>query len=180
MSRSGETEYDSEVDIEGLLADEPTTDRQESDDGQAAGGDSEQAEERGGGLRSRLPSLSLPSPSLPLPRFTLRGLGLSLVVCVAAFLGAGFVIPLGGLAGLVGVFVAAFGLGLLGRGRYLELAVAGAGTAAVGALLDQLLLAAVADIAVPLTLVGGTAGLLAAVVGCYFGRDLRNGLTRGV
>jgi hypothetical protein len=182
MSRSGETEYDSEVDIEGLLADEPTTDRQESNDGRGDGrttetGD-EQAEERGGGLRSRLPSPSL--PSVPLPRFTLRGLGLSLVVCVAAFLGAGFVIPLGGLAGLVGVFVAAFALGLVGRGHYLELAVAGAGTAAVGALLDQLLLAAVADIAVPLTLVGGTAGLLAAVVGCYFGRDLRNGLTRGV
>ncbi|WP_276259296.1 hypothetical protein [Haloglomus litoreum] len=178
MSRSGETEYDSEVDIEGLLADEPAADRQDSDDGRAAEPDEERATERGGGLRSRLPSPSL--PSLPLPRFTLRGLGLSLVVCVAAFLGAGFVIPLGGLAGLVGVFVAAFALGLVGRGHYLELAVAGAGTAAVGALLDQLLLAAVADIAVPLTVVGGTAGLFAAVVGCYFGRDLRDGLTRGV
>lgn len=180
MSRSSETEYDSEVDIEGLLADEPAADRQESDDGRAAERDDGQAEEPGGGLGSRLPSLSIPSPSLPLPRFTLRGVALSLIVCVAAFLAAGVVVPLGGLAGLVGVFVAAFALGLIGRGYYLELAVAGAGTAAVGALLDQLLLATVADIAVPLTVVGGTAGLLAAVLGCYFGRDLRDGLTQGV
>ena len=177
MSRSGETEYDSEVDIDGLLSDEERADRQESTGDRepaAAAADTEPS----GGLRSRLPSPSL--PSLGVPGFSLGGLALSLVVCVAAFLAAGVVVPLGGVAGLVGVFGAAFLLGLLGRGRYLELAVAGAGTAAVGALLDQLLLAAAADIAAPLTAIGATAGLLVAVIGCYFGRDLRAGLTKSV
>jgi len=183
MSRSGETEYDSEVDIEGLLADEPAADRQESADeepttertGEPTTG------EPGGGLRSRLPSSpSFSRPSLPLPRFTVRGLGLSLVVSVVAFVATSLVVPLGGIAGLVGIFVAAFGLGLVGRGHYLELAVAGAGTAAAGTLLSQLFIAAVADLTVPLAAVGGTAGLLSAVLGCYFGRDLRDGLTRGV
>lgn len=176
MSRSGETEYDSEVDIEGLLADEPTADRRGSaDEGRA---EETPAEEQGGGLRSRLPSPS--RPSLPLPQFTLRGLGLALVVCVAAFFAASVVVPLGGLAGLVGIFAGAFVLALLGRGHYLELAVAGAVTAAAGTLLSQLFIAAVANLAVPLAAVGGTAGLFAAVVGCYFGRDLRDGLTRGI
>jgi hypothetical protein len=173
MSRPGETEYDSEVDIDGLLADEPSPDQ-----GAETEPTDDSSEAASGGLRSRLPSPSL--PSLGLPRFTLRGFGLSLVVCVGAFLAAGVVVPLGGVAGLVGVFGASFLLGLLGRGRYLELAVAGAGTAAVGALLDQLLLATVANVAAPLTLVGGTAGLLAAVLGCYFGRDLRAGVTRSI
>ncbi|TSD14620.1 hypothetical protein DP107_06435 [Haloglomus irregulare] len=177
MSRSGETEYDSEVDIDGLLSDEERADRQTST------GEREQPAtaadtETSGGLRSRLPSPSLPSPGLP--GFSLGGLALSLAVCVAAFLAAGVVVPLGGVAGLVGVFGAAFLLGLLGRGRYLELVVAGAGTAAVGALLDQLLLAAVADIAAPLAAISGAAGLLVAVIGCYLGRDLRAGLTQSV
>lgn len=177
MSRE-RTEYDSEVDIDGLLSEEPSSDRQAVDEGEPAAADATEETNTSGGLRGRVPSPSLPSPRLP--RFTLRGFGLSLVVCVAGFLAAGVVIPLGGVAGLVGVLVAGFLLGLLGRGYYLELAVAGAGTAAVGSLLDQLLLAAAADIAAPLTVIGGTAGLLAAVLGCYFGRDLRAGLTRSV
>lgn len=172
MSR--ESEYDSEVDIDGLLSEEPSSDRQAG----AEDGTTEQHTDTSGGLRARVPSPSLPRPSLP--RFTLRGFGLSLVVCTAAFLAAGVVVPLGGVAGLVGVLTAGFLLGLLGRGYYLELAVAGAGTAAVGSLLDQLLLAAAADIAAPLTVIGGTAGLLAAVLGCYLGRDLRAGLTRSI
>lgn len=173
MSRE-RTEYDSEVDIDGLLSEEPSGDRQAGAEGDAVEGDTDTSR----GFRARIPSPSLPSPGLP--RFTLRGLGLSLVVCVAAFLAAGVVVPLGGVAGLIGVLAAGFLLGLLGRGRYLELAVAGAGTAAVGSLLDQLLLAAAADIAAPLTIIGGTAGLLAAVLGCYFGRDLRAGLMRSI
>lgn len=176
MSR--ESEYDSEVDIDGLLSEEPSSDRQAVDEGDPAADTTEQTTDTSGGLRARVPSPSLPGPSLP--RFTVRGLGISFVVCVAAFLAAGVVIPLGGVAGLVGVLVAGFLLGLVDRGHYLELAVAGAGTAAVGALLDQLLLAAATDVAAPLTVIGGTAGLLAAVLGCYLGRDLRAGLTQSI
>jgi hypothetical protein len=182
MSRSDELEYDSEVDIDGLLSEDREPDPGDRGDrGDPAERSSDHETASSGGLRSRLPSWpSFSRPSLPLPRFTIRGLGLSLVVSIVAFVAASLVVPLGGIAGLVGIFVAAFGLGLVGHGHYLELAVAGAGTAAAGTLLSQLFIAAVADLTVPLAAVGGTAGLLAAVLGCYFGRDLRAGLTRGV
>jgi hypothetical protein len=182
MSRSDELEYDSEVDIDGLLSEDRAPDRSDRDDSaERTERSSDNEPTSSGGLRSRLPSSpSFSRPSLPLPRFTMRGLGLSLVVSIVAFVAASLVVPLGGIAGLVGIFVAAFALGLVGRGHYLELAVAGAGTAAAGTLLSQLFIAAVADLTVPLAAVGGTAGLLAAVLGCYFGRDLRDGLTRGV
>ncbi len=140
-----------------------------------------ETESRDGGLRSWLPSPSRPSVPTAL---TLRGLGLSTVATVAGFLLAGAVPVvgslLGGVAGLLGIGVAGFLLGTLGRGRYLELALAGATTGAVSFFLDRLLLSVVGNFAVPLTLVGGGAGLLAAVLGLYFGRDLRDGLTRGV
>lgn len=186
MSRSDEAEYDSDVDIDGLLSDEPRADRREGSIREEHQNDAGRGDRTDGStdgrasLRERLPSPSRPSAPVSLPRFTARGVGLALAVCVAAFLAAGAVIPLGGVAGLVGVFAGAFLLALAGRGRYLELAVAGTGTAAVGSLLDRLLFATLADVAVPLTVVGGSAGLLAAVLGCYFGRDLRAGLTRDV
>jgi hypothetical protein len=140
-----------------------------------------EAESSTGGLRSRLPSLSRPSAPTVL---TPRGLGLALVATVAGFLLAG-AIPvvgslLGGVAGLLGIGVAGFLLGTLGKGRYLELALSGAATGAAAFFLDRLLLSVVGGFALPLTLVGGGAGLLAAVLGLYFGRDLRDGLTRGV
>jgi hypothetical protein len=136
-----------------------------------------EAEEResSGGLRSRLPS----TPSVPTV-LTPRGLLLALALTVAGFLVGGAVPLVGGVTGLLGIAIAGFGLGLLGRGRYLELALAGAATGAVAFFFDRLVLSVVAGFAVPLTLVGGSAGLLAAVLGLYFGRDLRDGLTRSV
>jgi hypothetical protein len=128
-----------------------------------------------GGLRSRLPS----GPSVPTV-LTPRGLLLALALTVVGFLVGGAVPLVGGVTGLLGIAVAGFGLGLVGRGRYLELALAGAATGAVAFFFDRLVLSVVAGFAVPLTLVGGTAGLLAAVLGLYFGRDLRDGLTRSV
>ena len=128
-----------------------------------------------GGLRSRLPS----RPSAPTV-LTPRGLLLALALTVAGFLVGGAVPLVGGVIGLLGIGVAGFLLGVLGRGRYVELALAGAATGAVAFFLDRLVLSVAAGFAVPLTLVGGSAGLLAAVLGLYFGRDLRDGLTRGV
>ena len=129
----------------------------------------------GGGLRSRLPS----GPSVPTV-LTPRGLLLALVLTVAGFLVGGAVPLVGGVTGLLGIAVAGFALGLVGKGRYLELGLAGAATGAVAFFLDRLVLSVVADLAVPLTIVGGTAGLAAAVLGLYFGRDLHDGLTRSV
>jgi energy-converting hydrogenase Eha subunit A len=83
------------------------------------------------------------------------------------------------VATLVGVFLGAFALGL-GRSKrsYLEASLAGTGTAVVAALTQFLLLSVVGDLGVPLAAAGAGAGLGAAVVGHYLGRDLRNGLTR--
>lgn len=134
-----------------------------------------ESESRTGGLRSRLPS----RPSAPTV-LTPRGLLLALVLTVAGFLVGGAVPLVGGVTGLLGIAVGGFLLGVVGRGRYLELALAGAATGAVAFFLDRLVLSVMAGFAVPLTLVGGSAGLLAAVIGLYFGRDLRDGLTRGV
>jgi hypothetical protein len=128
-------------------------------------------------LRDRLPSPSRPSvPTVLTP----QGLLLTLALTVAGFLVGGFVPLVGGVTGLLGIAVAGFALGALGRARYLELALAGAATGATAFFLDRLVLSTLAGFAVPLTLVGGTAGLLAAVLGGYSGRDLRDGLTRDV
>jgi hypothetical protein len=113
--------------------------------------------------------------------FSPRGFLLALALTLGAFLAASAVVPfVGGIAGLIGVFAAGFVLGVLGRRGYLELFVAGAATAGVGLLLDQLVLSVVGGFALPLTAVGAAAGAVAAVVGHYFGRDLREGLTRSL
>jgi len=103
----------------------------------------------------------------------------ALAFCVGGFLLFAFVpVPLFGLGGLLGVFAGTFLLGLRGGPRaYLEVAVAGALAAGVATMLTQLLVA-VAVGPVPVAAVGAGAGLLAAVGGHYFGRDLRAGLTR--
>lgn len=118
--------------------------------------------------------------------FSPRGFLLAFVLTLGGFL-LGSAVPfvgaipfLGGVLGLVGIFAAGFLLGALGRRGYLELLVAGAATAGVGLLLDQFVLSVVADLALPLAAVGGSAGALAAVIGHYFGRDLRDGLTRSL
>jgi hypothetical protein len=178
MSRSdaGEAEYDSEVDIDALLDEGERSRRSGETDADAEPAADAATGERAGvrdRVRSRL-------PSRPSPVFTARGFGLSVAACVVGFLVAGTLVPLGGVAGLIGVLVAGFLLGMVGRRRYLELAAAGAVTAAAGALLSRLVLAAAGDLAVPLVAVGGTAGLAAAVAGHYLGRDLRDGLTRSL
>jgi len=98
----------------------------------------------------------------------------------AAGIFAGGAIPLvGSVGGLVGVFVAGFVLGLFGGRRYAEVGAAGAVAAGASALLDFLVLS-LFGIGLPLVLVGAGAGLVAGVLGHYFGRDLKAGLTRSV
>lgn len=112
--------------------------------------------------------------------FSIRRFLLALVLSIVGMAMAGAV-PLlpGSVAALLGVFFAGFLVGLVRERRaYLEVALAGAGTAAVATLLDYLLVAALSGVGAPLAAVTGGAGLLAAVGGHYFGRDLRAGLTR--
>jgi hypothetical protein len=122
-----------------------------------------------------------------------------LVLLVASVLGivVGGSVPLvGGLTRYVGLLVVAFAAGLVGsRRRYLEVGLAGAlasgltfVVAALTSLLNPLGLGLLGQAGVGgagqlgLTVAGigvGT-GLLVSLAGYYFGRDLRDGLTRDV
>ena len=150
---------DGEATAEG--PDDAARERRRSDAGRSSG--------RLGGLRRRVGGVFSPRTFL-----------LALVVTLGGFLLGGLVPLIGGVAGLVGIFAAGFLLGVLGQRGYLELFVAGAATAGVGLLLDQLVLSVVGGFAVPVAAVGATAGAVVAVLGHYFGRDLRDGLTRSL
>lgn len=125
--------------------------------------------ERSSGLRDRLR-----------PGVSLRSFLFALVLTVAgtALVGAIPFLPQS-VAALSGVFLGAFALGLLrGRRAYLESAVAGAAVGLAAALSQFLFVSVVGGFGIPLAAVGGGAGLLVGVIGHYFGRDLRDGLTR--
>lgn len=83
--------------------------------------------------------------------------------------------------GLIGVFLAAFALGVLSsEQRYLEIGVAGAVASGVGAFLSSPLLAIVGRLGIEFVGAGAVVGALVALIGCYFGRDLRGGLTKEI
>jgi hypothetical protein len=141
--------------------------------------DGASAEASSGGLRSRLPSLGLsnPLPGLPSGRDLLVAFGVVVVGTIAG----GAIPVVGSLGSVAGVFAGAFAVGLAsGKSRYLAFALAGAVSAAVMAVLSSLRFAILADIGLPLAAFGAVTGLLAALLGHYFGRDLRSGLTRDV
>ncbi|PCR89921.1 hypothetical protein [Natrinema ejinorense] len=104
-------------------------------------------------------------------------LGLVLVLSASLLAGA-TALPFAGR--LIGMFAAAFAIGLLAsKRRYLEMGAAGASVGGVGAVLNHVFIAAMGT-GQTLVAVGATVGLLASVVGYYFGRDLRAGLSRDI
>ena len=120
-------------------------------------------------------------------RFSAKALLVSLVA-VAVGVGVGGAIPLvGGVTSLVGVAAATFLLGALGRSWYLETGIAGGAVVGINFALSLLTTAAL-----PIGLeffqqyglafggVGVVLGIALALVGHYFGRDLRDGLTREI
>lgn len=129
----------------------------------------------GGGIRARVRSRANSV-------FALRPFLGALAVSVGALLGASLLFasgPPGSVTGLASVFVAGFALGVAGWRRYLEVALAGATAAAVGTVVLNPLMWAVSGTGA-VTLLGAGSGTVAAVLGHYFGRDLREGLTREV
>lgn len=126
-----------------------------------------------GRLRSRLPVPAV---------VTVRGLVLALALALAGIVAGGVVPVVGGLGRFVGLFLAAFALGVVGsRRRYVETGVAGALAAGVASLLSALgtpFLPVVAEYGVEIAGVGAGLGLLASLAGHYAGRDVRAGLTR--
>lgn len=174
------------VDVEALVGEPDATSRSDGSarsGGAAQGGDSGGSGGSGGSLLgglSRLrPSFGVGNPLAGLPSG--RSVLLSVGVVLVSMIGFALLLPLGNLGGMLGIAVGSFLLGLLGgESRYLELGLSGAVAAAVSTVLGQLFLSAVAGLAVPLFAVGAGGGLAAAVLGHYFGRDLRSGLTRDV
>lgn len=128
--------------------------------------------------RSRLRDrLSSPGKNLFSPRVFV----LSLVLVLTGALLGGAVPLFGSLTGLVGVFVAGFVLGLgVGGRHYLELGLAGATAGGFSFLVRNLLFSVAAGRGTEIAAFGAGAGLLVVVVGYYFGRDLRSGLTREI
>ncbi|WP_245757946.1 hypothetical protein [Natronobacterium haloterrestre] len=124
-------------------------------------------------------------PSLPRPGLVSRGdlfspkAFLALVLLIGAgLLAGGTVIPVAGR--LIGMFAVAFLVGLLAsKRRYLEMAAAGVLSSGLVTLVTDPLLAVAGNTQILLA-VGATAGLATTVVGYYFGRDLRAGLSRDV
>ncbi|TMT85706.1 DUF456 domain-containing protein [Haloterrigena sp. H1] len=102
-------------------------------------------------------------------------------VALVALLGVGLlagatVLPVAGR--LIGTFLTAFFIGLVAsKRRYLEMMAAGVSVGAIAAVLNNMILS-VAGSGQTLVAIGATVGVLAAVGGYYFGRDLRDGLGR--
>ena len=136
------------------------------------------AETGGPGLLSRVRPSSVPNP-LPSGRSVLLTFG---VVILSVLLASS--VPLLGIVGApLGVFAGAFALGLAsGTRRYLEFALAGALVSGLGAFQGSLFRVAILSDAgfAPVFAIAGGIGLVIALLGHYFGRDLRNGLTASI
>ena len=147
-------------------ADSTTADR---DAGQRRA--SRRTDQGGSGLRERVSGVFSPRAFLVALAFTAVGTAL------------GGVVPLplvSDVLGFVGVFVATFALGLVGdRSYYAETGVASAAVTGGWSALSSVTLLAIGGLPV-LAILAVTAGvgLVAGLVGHYFGRDLRDGLTR--
>ena len=139
------------------------------------------AETGGPGLLSRVRPSGVPNPlaALPSGRSVLLTFG---VVILSVLLASS--VPLLGIVGApLGVFAGAFALGLAsGTRRYLEFALAGALVSGLGAFQGSLFRVAVLSDAgfAPVFAIAGGIGLVIALLGHYFGRDLRNGLTASI
>ena len=121
--------------------------------------------------------------------FSGKAFALALVtVAVGVFVG-GLIPIIGGTIGTAGgVFLAAFLLGLvLSTRRYVETGVAGAAAGAASAVTSVLGVGFLpigidylSQWGLPLVAVGGGVGLVLALLGHYFGRDLRAGLSQDI
>jgi phage-related tail protein len=110
--------------------------------------------------------------------FSPRAFLAALAVTGTGLVAGDAVVPLPA-AGMLGVFLATFLFGLLrARRHYAESLVAAGTVVAASTLVGYAVVAAFGGVGVPLVVVAGSAGALVGAVGHYFGRDLREGLTR--
>jgi hypothetical protein len=118
--------------------------------------------------------------------FSVRTFLLALALSIVAVVVGGAVPLVGFLGRLVGLFVVAFAVGLLAPDRhYLEVGLAGALASGLGFVVATLTSAffpfavrLLSEYGVAIAGAGAGVGALAALVGHYFGRDLRAGVTQ--
>lgn len=109
-----------------------------------------------------------------------RSLVVALAVITAGALVLGGILPLGSLGNLLGIALGAFVYGLATDTRhYTESTVAGTAVGGVLAVVGNIVLS-LTGIGLPLVAVGAIGGGLSGLVGHYFGRDLRDGLTQEI
>lgn len=181
MQRSDESEQSRERSVDDLLADverltdeDATTDGTRGETGGAARADERESSTQGR-IRGRLGGL-----------FSVRTFLLALVLSVVAVVAGGAVPIVGVLGRLAGLFVVAFAIGVVGsERRYVEIGLAGALASGLGFVVGTLTNAffpfavrLLSEYGVAIAGVGAGVGALAALVGHYVGRDLRDGLTR--
>ncbi|WP_408959310.1 DUF456 domain-containing protein [Natrinema sp. 74] len=123
--------------------------------------------------------LSSVTSRLSLGRYFSPKAFLALVLVVGAGLLAGdTVLPIAGR--VIGMGAVAFLVGLItSKRRYLEVSAAGVSVGGVAAVLNYAVLIA-AGSAGSVVAIGAAVGLLTSLVAYYFGRDLRNGLSRDI
>jgi hypothetical protein len=137
--------------------------------------------------RGRLARLGrrLPGPTLPRLRLSVRALLVATALSAVGVVIGGFLPVVGTLGRVAGLFVATFCYGLFSaRSHYVAAGVGGAVAAVLGVVLSSVLGAALLPVLAgygpEVAGVGATVGLLVALAGHYFGRDLRAGLTREI
>ncbi len=110
--------------------------------------------------------------------FSARAFFIALALVAVGVVLGGFVPVLGAVLRYVGVFAATLALGAASERRhYLEAGLAGALVPTIGTLLEYFALT-IAGVGLPVIATAAGIGLLAGLAGHYFGRDLRDGLTR--
>lgn len=107
-----------------------------------------------------------------------RGVTFSAVAALVGVLVFGSLIPFGLVGNLLGLFVAGFIYGTVtSDGQYLSIGLASGTAAGLMSVLGNLTLTVLGP-GIPIVAVGAVGGFFAGVLGHYFGRDLRDGLTR--
>lgn len=155
-------------DRSGGTDDEFATEFEIGEEGQSASGESEAESE---GLQTRVSGRAR-------ALFSPRSFLIALLLTMVGLFAASTLVPLPG-AGLLGVFVATFLFGLVTeKRRYAETVLAGGVAAAASTLLDLAVVAFLGGFGISIAVLAGALGGVVGGLGTYFGRDLREGLTR--
>jgi len=108
-------------------------------------------------------------------------LGALVGLAILAAVGRSVVPIVSGLGGLLGAFAGAFLVGLISsKRRYAETGTAGALLGAISAIPGFIAFGLGIQSVATIAAIGGAVGLVVALLGVYFGRDLRDGLSKDI